>query len=183
MCQKTPSTVNLAFTHLRCSAWSPACRCRSPRPLPGPWCHGRSARAAKLEGAASQSSSLTPITCSDSSFGQPAWQQCECYWGGAGYEAGEASCNTGRTGPPSPPTSHHIPLVLTPEKRQPDFDLFYKLNQFQNYWFFVNSIYSKQGSCCSQSWWKSISIQLTQCTNNRWVAMKESFKESLKESL
>ena len=61
---------NLTSTHLRCWAWCPARRCRSPRPLPGPWCRGWPAWAAELLGAASRSSSLTSITRSDSYFGQ-----------------------------------------------------------------------------------------------------------------
>ena len=47
--------------------------------------------------------------------------------------------NTGRTGPPSPPTSHRIPTT-NHLKKNPDFNLFCKL--YRNIDFFVNLIFN-----------------------------------------
>ena len=55
-------------------------------------------------------------------------------------EAGGEAHNTGRTRPPSPPTSHRIPTIEHLKKR-PDFDLFFK--HYRKIGFFVNSIFNQ----------------------------------------
>ena len=55
-------------------------------------------------------------------------------------EAGGEAHNTGRTRPPSPPTSHRIPTTKHLKKQQPDFDLFCQL--YRKIGFFVNSIFN-----------------------------------------